>query len=130
MSTKDQVSDLSSSSKQMFTNNAVRSIYDFCQKKNLTILTKLVFNLAGLVRVCFVAAIAVVPFDVDTPTCKGIIYPSIIGNFFMQTSLGLFLLWRLRLIERKSYDLWIGGFLLIVRALTQVSNLYLELIFV
>jgi len=65
----------------MFANNSVRSVYDFYQKKKILLFsrTKLVFNLAGL-------AIAAAPFDVDMPTCKGIIFSSIIGNFLCNFS--------------------------------------------
>jgi hypothetical protein len=106
----------------MFTHNSIKSIYDFRKQKNLTILLKIIFNVAGAVRISFVVAILAAPFDTTTPLCKGILYPTIIANIIMQSSLGLFLLWRLRIIERKSFDLWIGGFLFIGRILTHVSN--------
>ncbi|CAG8523472.1 3412_t:CDS:2 [Paraglomus occultum] len=62
--------------------------------------------------------------DVTTAICRGLYIPVNVSQFAFLSSLALFILWRLRQIEHKPYDLAIGGFLYFVRVaaqLTQVS---------
>ena len=109
---------------QMFAHNFVISVFYFkARQSTVSNILKIIFNFAGCLRLCLVFSSGMFGAHVAVAACKGVFIPMNLAQFTFLSSLALFILWRLRQIENKSYDLAIGGFLFLLRVAAHVSIL-------
>jgi len=107
---------------QMFAHNSIVSAFYFkTRQRNLSNFLKIIFNFSGCLRNCLIFASTLLGPDVTTPLCIGVVVPTNVTQFMFLSSLTLFMIWRLRQIESKTYDSAICGFLFFGRIVVQVS---------
>ncbi|CAJ0746490.1 3350_t:CDS:2 [Entrophospora sp. SA101] len=89
--------------------NLIVSIFLYKSRQtNISNICKIMFNFGGiLVFICNFWNI-VVPLDVTLDECRGVSYTLALANITYKSSLAAFLLWRLRQIESKNLDYWLG----------------------
>ncbi|CAI2185340.1 19034_t:CDS:2, partial [Funneliformis geosporum] len=87
---------------------------------------KIIFNLSGLLRELFVFGLNMLPYDIALFTCQSLSYSTGVANFCFRESLAIFLLWRLRQIEHREFDKWIGLALLCIRTIANLTQLALS----
>ncbi|CAG8545210.1 3927_t:CDS:2 [Paraglomus brasilianum] len=111
----------------MFAHNFVISVFYFkARQSTFSNILKIIFNFAGCLRHCFGFSSGMLGTYVSLAACKGVLYPATLAEFTFLSSLALFILWRLRQIENKSYDLAIGGFLFFARVAVQLTQVVLS----
>ena len=83
---------------------------------------KIILNIVGLITALFAFALTMFPKDeVSDGSCKTLIYLHALGDFMFDGALAVFILWRVREVERNIRDLSIGLGLIFLRSVLNVS---------
>jgi len=93
----------------VFLHNLIVSMFLYkARQTNVSNIFKILFNFGGLIIYICEIWFLIVPTDVTLNECKAISYILMTGHIIHKSALSAFLLWRLRQIENKSLDYWIG----------------------
>ncbi|CAG8643386.1 9290_t:CDS:2, partial [Paraglomus occultum] len=108
----------------VYLHNTFRIIFTYTRTScNMRVarIQKIVLNIVGLVTVLFAFALTMFPKDkVSNDSCKALIYLHALGDFMFDGALAVFILWRVREVERSIRDLSIGLGLISLRSILNI----------
>nr|CAG8575200.1 2496_t:CDS:2 [Entrophospora candida] len=93
----------------VYFHNLIVSVFLYkARQTNVSNIFKIVFNLGGLIIYISEIWFLIVPTDVSPEECKAVGYLLPFGHIIHKSALSGFLLWRLKQIENRTLDHWLG----------------------
>jgi hypothetical protein len=92
------------------------------RKTKMSNILKVIFNFGNFIRFGAVWGAYMTPAEATILQCTSLQYTATIGTVLVRTSLLVFLLWRLKQLQRSKLDTWVSIILFILKAGLGVSK--------